>query len=390
MEIFFSVGEPSGDQHAARLIRELKRRRPDLEFSGYGGPLMEQAGCRNHFQLTNLAIMGFLRVVPLLWTFFSLYRKANRYFREHRPDAVVLVDYPGFNWWIAGRAKAAGIPVYYYLPPQLWAWASWRVERIRKFIDHVLCGLPFEKDWYSQHGIEVEFVGHPFFDEVAERQLDQPFIDVWKSQKYQNIALLPGSRTQEVKRHWPILVDAAKRVHAQHSNTRFLVPCYNESHRRFCESQLLGENNELPIHFFVDKTSEVIELAECCMMVSGSVSLEMLARTTPAYVIYHCSWEFYVVANRMIDCRYMSLPNLIANYPVMPECASVGRPDSSVGKMADVINRWLSDPAELDRVKFEMRRLRDEVMQTGATVRTADAILRRLDPEGSAGHLEAA
>ena len=390
MEIFFSVGEPSGDQHAAHLIRELKQRRPDLEFTGYGGPLMEQAGCRNLFQLTDLAIMGFLRVVPLLWKFFSLYRKANRYFREQSPHAVVLVDYPGFNWWIARKAKAAGIPVYYYLPPQLWAWASWRVRRIRKFVDHVLCGLPFEKDWYAKRGIEVEFVGHPFFDEVAEKELNRSFIDDWASQSHRQVALLPGSRNQEVKRHWPMLIDAAEQIHAQHPDARFLVPCYKDSHRRWCESQLINRNCTLPIHLFVDKTSEVIELAECCMMVSGSVSLEMLARTTPAYVIYHCSWEFYVIANRLIDCRYISLPNLIANYPVMPECESVGRTDSYIGKMADVVNRWLSDPQELDRVKSEMQRLRDEVMQTGATARTADAILRRLDPDTSAGHLEAA
>ena len=128
MRIFFSVGEPSGDQHAARLIRALKRRRPDLAISGFGGPKMSEAGCDLDFDLTDLAVVGIFRVIPMLWTFYGLVKRAERLFREKRPDAVVLVDFPGFNWWIARKAKAAGIPVFYYLPPQLWGWAPWRIE----------------------------------------------------------------------------------------------------------------------------------------------------------------------------------------------------------------------------------------------------------------------
>ena len=124
MEIYFSVGEPSGDQHAASLIKEMKQRQTDLKCCGYGGPLMEEAGCDLHYPLTNLAVMGIWAVIPLLKQFCRLVFRAGRYFKEHRPDAVVLVDFPGFNWWIARKAKAAGIPVFYYMPPQLWAWAG--------------------------------------------------------------------------------------------------------------------------------------------------------------------------------------------------------------------------------------------------------------------------
>ena len=127
--IFFSVGEPSGDLHGANLIRQLRERCPEMQFVGYGGPKMARAGCRLHADLTALAVMWFARVLVNLHKFWDLGSRADRYFRHHRPDAVVLIDYPGFNWWIARRAKAHGIPVFYYTPPQIWAWARWRVER---------------------------------------------------------------------------------------------------------------------------------------------------------------------------------------------------------------------------------------------------------------------
>ena len=179
MHIFFSVGEPSGDQHAAHLIEELRRRQPGVRVTGYGGPLMERAGYESHFRLTDIAVMGFFRVLPLLWTFARLVWRAERFFREDRPDAVVVVDCPGFNWWIARKAKKAGIPVFYYMPPQLWAWASWRIRRVRKFVDHVLCALPFEYEWYKSRGVRAHFVGHPFFDEVAEYPLDKEWCAEW-------------------------------------------------------------------------------------------------------------------------------------------------------------------------------------------------------------------
>ena len=147
MKIFFSVGEPSGDLHGANLIRELQKRRPDCEFVGYGGPRMAAAGCALHEDLTKLAVMWLLHALLNIHKFWALVGRADRYFRHHRPDAVVLIDYPGFNWWIARRAKAHGIPVFYYGVPQLWAWAGWRITKMRRFVDHVLCKLPFEETW---------------------------------------------------------------------------------------------------------------------------------------------------------------------------------------------------------------------------------------------------
>ncbi|MBM4076936.1 MAG: lipid-A-disaccharide synthase, partial [Planctomycetes bacterium] len=237
MHIFFSVGEPSGDQHAAHLIAELKRRQPGIRASGFGGPLMDREGCHLLFPLTTMAVMGFFQVIPLIWKFLKLVRMADEYFQRHRPDLVVLVDFPGFNWWIARKAKAAGIPVVYYLPPQLWAWAPWRIRRVRKNVDLVLSGLTFETEWYAERNIPVLYVGHPFFDEVNEYPLDKSFEREWTSDTAPTVALLPGSRGQEVTRNWPLILNAVRQLHAQFPQVNFLVANYKESQRQFCVEQ---------------------------------------------------------------------------------------------------------------------------------------------------------
>ena len=151
-----------------------------------------------------------------MWTFYKLVRRAERMFRESRPDAVVLVDFPGFNWWIARKAKAAGIPVFYYLPPQLWAWAGWRVRRMRKFVDHILCGLPFEPEWYAKHGLTAEYVGHPFFDEMAEYPLKTEFCDRWSVDDGPIVGILPGSRHHEVEGNFPLQIRIMQRLAAKY------------------------------------------------------------------------------------------------------------------------------------------------------------------------------
>jgi len=383
MRIFFSVGEPSGDQHAARLIREIRSRRPDLEASGFGGPEMEAAGLHSHFRLTDLAVMGFFRVLPLIWKFYKLIRVGERVLREERPDAVVLVDFPGFNWWIARKASKLGIPVLYYLPPQLWAWGPWRIKRVRKTVDYVLCGLKFEQEWYEQRGVQAEYVGHPFFDEVQEHQLDQGFLEAFESKDQRNIGILPGSRGHEVAHNWPVIVKVISRVAQQHPDTRFLVACFSEAHRSKCE-ELLRDTSDLgctlPIRFFVGKTPEVIELSDCCLMVSGSVSLEMLARATPAVVIYYFNWLPGHITKLLIQCKFGSLPNLMADREILPEFYPQGTGDTISLQVADKLCKWLDSNGELEQVETDLRHLRSDVMRTGAISKAAEAILSRIDP----------
>ena len=236
MRIFISAGEPSGDLHAANLIRSLRGRVPDAQFVGFGGSKMAEAGASLLFPLVDLAVMWFLNVLLNLLTFIRLIFEADRYFRDRRPDAVVLIDYPGLHWWIARRAKARGIPVFYFVPPQLWAWAGWRVKKVRKYVDQVLCSLPFEPAWYQARGVEgAVYVGHPYFDELADRPLDEGFLAEQRGQPGEIVAILPGSRTQEVLRNLPDMLRAAKELSRQRPGVRFAVACLHGRHKAMAE-----------------------------------------------------------------------------------------------------------------------------------------------------------
>lgn len=383
MHIFLSVGEPSGDQHGAQLMRALQRRHPQARFSGFGGPLMEGAGLQSLHRLTDLAVMGIWAVLPLLWTFYKLVQQAARHIEQQRPDAVVLIDFPGFNWWIARKAKRAGVPVFYYMPPQLWAWAPWRIRKVHQYVDHVLAALPFEAEWYAARGVSVEYVGHPFFDEVAAHRLDDGFCRSLRAASRLDdrdcvVGLLPGSRNQEVRRNFPVMLKVARMLHERHPKLRFPVACYKEAHRALCAQLLAKHAPDLPIDLRVGRTSEIISAADCCLMVSGSVSLELLARSTPAVVVYRGSLLFYLLVRLLVTCHYNTLPNLIAGRALMPEFSFVVHVDLYVRRMADILDGWISEPETQTAARRVLLRLRNRVAQTGGVERAADAIERRL------------
>jgi len=379
MKIFFSAGEPSGDQHAARLIRELQSRQPGFVAEGFGGPSMRAAGCDVHFELTDLAVMGILKVLPLLAKFRRLVKQAEAHLDANRPDAVVLVDFPGFNWWIARAAKTRGIPVYYYLPPQLWAWAPWRIKRVRKWVDHVICALPFEYDWYSSRGVKTTWVGHPFFDQVAERKLDTAAMRQMRGDHGQTVvSLLPGSRRHEIENNWPVMIEVVRRVSEAVPSVRWIVGSYITPQMQRCQELQSAAGVTAALDYFVDKTSEAIESADCCFMVSGSISLELLARRKPGLVLYRISTFSHYFSRFLLLCRYITLTNLIADDEVMPEFVSSGNPENDIQKMTGLLTEWLQKPETLTARKAILSGLADRATNIGATQRTANFLLSQL------------
>lgn len=382
--IFFSVGEPSGDQHAARLVRSLSRDCPDLDLRGFGGQHMREAGCAIDLDLTEHAVVGILEVLPKLREFFRFADQAEAIFASGQIDAVVLVDFPGFNWHIAKRAKKYGIPVIYYCPPQLWAWGAWRVKKMKATVDHVLAVLPIEEIFFGGHGIPTTFVGHPFFDAVEDSALDTRLVQKLSSaaSSDRTVAVLPGSRTHEVKRNWPIMLNAIAELSAMHPNVRFAVAAYREKHFQFCQAVLDANGQDLPVDLYLGATSEIIEHAACSMMVSGSVSLELMARQTPAAVIYRVGRFLYAFGKCVIKVDSMTLPNLMPvlsaeesdTEPVFPEIVSVGNPAKAQRFLVRSVGRMLSDPIYLDQKRQQLSELRNLYARPGATDRAAKMI----------------
>lgn len=385
MRIFFSAGEPSGDQHAAHLIQELKARHGDFQAEGFGGPHMRDEGCDLHFELTTMAVMGVARVLPLVFKFRKLVIQAEEHFEKNPPDAVVLVDFPGFNWWIAKAAKAQGIPVYYYMPPQLWAWGAYRIKRIRKWVDHVICSLPFEFEWYKRRNVKASWVGHPFFDEVATRQMDESLVTELRNREegQRVIAILPGSRDHEVTKNFPVMLEVIRKVSAAVPNVRWIVGGYREKQTALCRQLQAESGVDADMTYFVDKTSEVIEASDCCFMVSGSISLELLARSKPGVVLYRLGRVAKVLKPVVVPCKFVTLTNLIADKELMPEFVSAFNPKNDILAITEILQNWCLDETVLPKLKAEMSELAKGVAITGATARTADLLLNELLPEGS-------
>jgi len=373
MHIFISAGEPSGDLHGSSLIRALQERVLDLQCNGYGGERMEAAGCRLLFPLCQLPVMWFQQVFRNTATFFQLIRKADRYFRIRRPDAVVLIDYPGLHWWLARRAKERGIPVFYFVPPQLWAWAGWRVRKMRRWVDHVLCTLPFEADWYRRRGVDGHYIGHPYFDELFSQTLDRAFLGQQSARPERVVAILPGSRMQELHYNLESQLRAAQILYRRLPNLRFLVAAFNSAQKDYIQSQLKGQDLAIEVH--EGRTAEIIELATVCMAVSGSVCLELLQGLVPSVVIYRVHRLGVLISRYMRTCRWISLINLLAGEELFPEHVSLHCPAE---KMAAQLENWLTNTPARELVRSKMKLLREEVGQPGASGRAADYILHAL------------
>jgi lipid-A-disaccharide synthase len=370
MHVFISAGEPSGDLHGANLIRELKRLDPDVRLSGFGGDRMAAAGCQLLYPLCKHSVMWFLHVVKQIFTFIRLLDQARTFFREQRPDVVVVIDYPGFHWKLAERAKAEGIPVVYFVPPQIWAWAGWRVKKMRRLITHVLSALPFEHEWLTARGVRSTYVGHPYFDELAAQQLDEGFLAGERARPGRVVGILPGSRNQEVTRNVPEMLRAARLIHDARPDTRFLVAAFNDHQASIARDE--AARWQMPLEVHVGRTPEIIELAECCVAVSGSVSLELMYRRTPAVIVYRVRRIDRKVAGVLLKVRYITLVNLLADKEVYPEFLTDRDPSNGVTAR---ILEWLDDPKQCGSVKRELDALCERVAKPGACARAARFVL---------------
>ncbi|HKB02019.1 MAG TPA: lipid-A-disaccharide synthase [Gemmataceae bacterium] len=370
MHVFISAGEPSGDLHGANLIRELRKLDPTVRLTGFGGDRMAAAGCQLLYPLCKHSVMWFLHVVKQIFTFLRLLNQAQKFFRRERPDVVVVIDYPGFHWKLAERAKAEGIPVVYFVPPQIWAWAQWRVRKMKRLMTHVLSALPFEHEWLAERGVPSTYIGHPYFDELAAQRLDESLLTSERAEPGRVVGILPGSRNQEVTRNIPEMLRAARLVHAAIPDTRFLVAAFSEHQAEMARAE--ATQWRMPVEVHVGRTPEIIELAECCVAVSGSVSLEIMYRRKPAVIVYRLRRIDLKLGRKFMKVPFITLVNLLAKEEVYPEFLTDR--DPSKGVASEVLG-FLNDRERADEVRRKLDTLCGEVAKPGACATAARFIL---------------
>jgi lipid-A-disaccharide synthase len=401
MRVFVSAGEPSGDHHAALLVRAIRERRPDVEVAGLGGPHMADEGVDLVADMTQFAVMWLSRAILNIHRFIDLARRAERSFLDAKPDVCVLVDFPGFHWWLAWRAKRHGIPVVFYCPPQIWAWASWRVKKMRRLVDHVLSALPFEHDWFTAHGLRSTLVGHPFFDE-----LDTAIIrhSVATTVAEPLVLLLPGSRGQEIEGVLGTLLQSAAIIRRSVPGARFAIGALHDRHARRIDEMLRAnrEASGLGIEVHAGRTRSLIGEATAAIACSGSVSLELLAARVPTVIVYRISGFAYIVQSWFRRARFITLVNLLACrepigpvQPVLvppiavppadpeavyPEYLAVSVPAE---RSAVHVVEWLTDAAQRRRTLERIEAVAATVARPGSAARAAEAV--RWLPRRTAG-----
>ena len=314
MKYYIIAGEASGDLHASNLMRALKKEDNDSQFRMWGGDLMEAVGGTLVKHYRDLAFMGFSEVVMNLGTILNNFKICKADVLKYQPDVLILVDYPGFNLRMAKWAKQQGIKVFYYISPQIWAWNSRRVHGIKKNIDKMFVILPFEKDFYKKYDYEVEFVGHPLLDVVAEKELDPNFRSKYNLSEKPIIALLPGSRKQEISKMLKEMLSVVK----DFPDFQFVIAGAPSITLDFYKSTLQGVDSQ-EVKIIQNNTYELLQHSSAALVTSGTATLETALFNVPQVVCYKGSPISYQIAKRVINVKFISLVNLIVDYEIVKE-----------------------------------------------------------------------
>ena len=314
MKYYIIAGEASGDLHGANLIASLKKKDSRAKIRAWGGNLMKKQGATLVKHYRDLAFMGFVEVLLHLRTILRNLRFCKRDIMRFKPDAIILIDYPGFNMKIAKFAHKHGIKVYYYISPQVWAWKKRRVHTIKEVVDKMLVILPFEKDFYNEYRVDAHFVGHPLLDELSKvRYINKNnFVRQNKlNSKKEIIALLPGSRKQEVGR----MLDVMLKVVDKFPEYQFVIGCAPSLPEEYYKS-LIGNAN---VQLVFNKTYQLLQVASAALVTSGTATLETALFYVPEVVCYKGNKISYLIAKNLIKVKYISLVNLIMDKPVVKE-----------------------------------------------------------------------
>jgi lipid-A-disaccharide synthase len=379
LRVAIVAGEHSGDQLGAALIEALRARRPNLECFGVAGPKMVAAGCAAWAPADSIAVMGLAEVVRHLPRLLRLRAELTRRFLAARPDVFIGIDSPEFNLTLAGRLKRAGIPTVQYVSPQVWAWRQGRVRTIGRDCDLVLCLLPFESAFYTEHAVRAEFVGHPLADQIpleVDTRAARAALGIAPDARV--VALLPGSRMFEVAHLAAPFIAATQWLQSRRPEVEFIAPMASAALRERFEKQLAQGAENTRVRLINGQAQQVLAAADVVLVASGTATLETLLSGKPMVVAYKVSWLTYFLVRTLglVKVPYFSQPNLLAGRRLVPEFEQGAVTGEALGA---ALLAELDEPAHATALRAEFTRIHRELRRGGAT-RAAQAVLACLGP----------
>lgn len=370
--ILIVCGEPSGDLNAANLIQGIKQIYPEVKISAVGGELLRKAGANIYCDIKGLAVLGLFDALKKLPSFFALKSFLMQKIEKERPDAVILVDFSGFNLRLAKEINNS-VPVIYYISPQVWASRSGRIKTIKKYVSKMLVLFKFEEKFYKKHGIDADFVGHPLLDIVKPSMGKKELLDSLKFKDSKTtIALLPGSRKAEIENILPVMLRSAKIIRRKLlGGVQFLLAkCPQVEWALY--NRIVGKTAKLDLQIVEGKTYDCLNAADFALVGSGTATLETLIMQKPFVVIYRLSLLNYLLYLPQVRIPYIGMVNILAGKKIIPEFIQFGATPQRIAKEAAGI---LKDPGKLEEMKRGLARAKTLLGEPGAASRTAQAVI---------------
>jgi lipid-A-disaccharide synthase len=373
MRVMISCGEASGDLYAGALATELRRRVPGVEIFGFGGPRLKAAGGDLLGEFSRFSVTGLTEALRVLPRSFAMLRRLIDVARDRRPDVFVPIDFPDFNFRLMAGLRQLGIPTVYYVSPQLWAWRPGRIESIKTAVDRMLVIFPFEEAIYREAGVDVRFVGHPLVDLAKAGQPRSSFLrDRGLVPDAPTVALLPGSRRNELEHTVPRMVAALPLIRAQVPDVQFMVACApNIEDWQFAPLMTAGEGLNRPV-LVHDRADDVIASADVAITASGTATVQCALHERPMVVVYRLSPLTYRLGKPFVKVDTYAMPNLVAGSRIVPELI---QDDFTPERVAAETVTLLTDRRRHAQTREALRRVREQLGASGASGRAADAVL---------------
>ena len=362
------AGEASGDIHGARLVSAMKGRNKDLYFCGIGGDALRDAGVEIIQDASTLAVVGITEVFSKVFSLVKGMAGSKRLLKNLKPGLLILIDFPDFNLKVAATAKKLGIPVLYYISPQVWAWRQGRVKKIKELVNHLAVILPFEEEFFRKHGVPVSYVGHPLLDG------DLPPVNLNEKKDTTVIGLLPGSRDSEIARHLPVMLEAASLIIKKMNRIKIAVSLAPTVKREYVE-KIIGKHCAYDYDIISGGAAQILKICTLVVAASGTVTLEAAIAGVPMVIIYKVSPVSYRLGKAMINVPNICLVNLIAGREIVPELI---QDRATPANIADEVLKILGNSGKIESMRNELIGIRNLLGGSGASGRVADIAMSML------------